>query len=140
MINFNYELDFKLDNESAYADWISKVINSEIKSEGDINFIFCDDNYLLEINQQYLKHDTLTDIISFDYSIGNELHGDIFISIERVRENAVDFSVPFENEIKRVMAHGVLHYCGYKDKTDEEEIVMRQKEEEKMKMFHVKQN
>lgn len=140
MINFNYELDFKLDNESAYADWISKVINSEIKSEGDINFIFCDDNYLLEINQQYLKHDTLTDIISFDYSIGNELHGDIFISVERVRENAVDFSVPFENELKRVMAHGVLHYCGYKDKTDEEEIVMRQKEEEKMKMFHVKQN
>jgi rRNA maturation RNase YbeY len=140
MINFNYELDFKLDNESAYADWISKVISSEIKGEGDINYIFCDDNYLVEINQQYLNHDTLTDIISFDYSIGNELHGDIFISVERVRENAVDFSVPFENELKRVMAHGVLHYCGYKDKTEEEEIVMRQKEEEKMKMFHVKQN
>ncbi len=140
MINFNYELDFKLDNESAYADWISKVISSEIKGEGDINYIFCDDNYLVEINQQYLNHDTLTDIISFDYSIGNELHGDIFISVERVRENAVDFSVPFENELKRVMAHGVLHYCGYKDKTEVEEIVMRQKEEEKMKMFHVKQN
>lgn len=140
MINFNYELDFKLDNESAYADWISKVISSEIKSEGDINYIFCDDNYLVEINQQYLNHDTLTDIISFDYSIGNELHGDIFISVERVRENAVDFSVPFENELKRVMAHGVLHYCGYKDKTEEEEMVMRQKEEEKIKMFHVKQN
>jgi probable rRNA maturation factor len=140
MINFNYELDFKLDNESAYADWISKVISSEIKGEGDINYIFCDDNYLVEINQQYLNHDTLTDIISFDYSIGNELHGDIFISVERVRENAVDFSVPFENELKRVMAHGVLHYCGYKDKTEEEEMVMRQKEEEKMKMFHVKQN
>ncbi len=140
MINFNYELDFKLDNESAYADWISKVISSEIKGEGDINYIFCDDNYLVEINQQYLNHDTLTDIISFDYSIGKELHGDIFISVERVRENAVDFSVPFENELKRVMAHGVLHYCGYKDKTEEEEMVMRQKEEEKMKMFHVKQN
>lgn len=140
MINFNYELDFKLDNESAYADWISKVISSEIKGEGDINYIFCDDNYLVEINQQYLNHDTLTDIISFDYSIRNELHGDIFISVERVRENAVDFSVPFENELKRVMAHGVLHYCGYKDKTEEEEMVMRQKEEEKMKMFHVKQN
>ena len=140
MINFNYELDFKLDNESAYADWISKVISSEIKGEGDINYIFCDDNYLVEINQQYLNHDTLTDIISFDYSIGNELHGDVFISVERVRENAVDFSVPFENELKRVMAHGVLHYCGYKDKTEEEEMVMRQKEEEKIKMFHVKQN
>lgn len=139
MISFNYELDFKLDNETLYSDWLSKVISSEIKSEGEINYIFCDDQYLLEINQQYLEHDTLTDIISFDYSIGNELHGDIFISIERVRENAVDFSVEFEEELKRVLVHGVLHYCGYKDKSGEDEKLMRQKEEEKMKMFHVKQ-
>jgi rRNA maturation RNase YbeY len=94
----------------------------------------------LEINQQYLDHDTLTDIISFDYSIGNELHGDIFISIERVRENAQDYSVSFEEELKRVMVHGVLHYCGYKDKSEQDEKLMREKEEEKMKMFHVKQN
>lgn len=140
MISFNYELDFKLEDEMLYSDWLSKVISSEMKSEGDINYIFCDDNYLVEINQQYLNHDTLTDIISFDYSIGNELHGDIFISVERVRENAVDFNVDFNEELKRVLAHGVLHYCGYKDKSEDDEKLMRQKEEEKMKMFHVKHN
>ena len=121
MISFNYELDFKLEDEMLYSDWLSKVISSEMKSEGDINYIFCDDNYLVEINQQYLNHDTLTDIISFDYSIGNELHGDIFISVERVRENAVDFNVDFNEELKRVLAHGVLHYCGYKDKSEDDE-------------------
>ena len=140
MISFNYELDFKLEDETAFSDWLSKVISSEIKNEGEINYIFCDDDYLLEINQQYLNHDTLTDIISFDYSMGNELHGDIFISIERVRENATDFNVAFEEELKRVLVHGVLHYCGYKDKNEEDEKFMRQKEEEKMKMFHVKHN
>ena len=140
MISFNYELDFKLDDETLYSDWLSKVISSEKKSEGDINYVFCDDNYLVEINQQYLNHDTLTDIISFDYSIGNELHGDIFISVERVRENAVDFNVDFNEELKRVLVHGVLHYCGYKDKSEDDEKLMRQKEEEKMKMFHVKHN
>lgn len=140
MISFNYECDFVLDNESAFADWITKVIKSEIKNEGEINYIFCGDEYLLEINQQYLDHDTLTDIISFDYSVGNELHGDIFISIERVKDNAADFNVSFEDELKRVMVHGVLHYCGYKDKSDTDELLMRAKEEEKMKMFHVKHN
>ena len=140
MISFNYELDFILENEAQYSDWISNVISSEMKHEGEINYIFCDDNYLVEINQQYLDHDTLTDIISFDYSIGNELHGDVFISIERVRENAIDFDVAFEEELKRVLVHGVLHYCGYKDKSVEDERLMRQKEEEKMKMFHVKHN
>ena len=139
MISFNYESDFNLDNETVYADWLSKVISSEIKNEGEINYIFCDDDYLLEINQQYLDHDTLTDIISFDYSVGNELHGDIFISIERVRDNAQDFNVSFDEELKRVMVHGVLHYCGYKDKSEADEKLMREKEEEKMKMFHVKQ-
>lgn len=140
MISFNYELDFKLEDESVYADWISKVISSENKSEGEINYIFCDDDYLIELNQQYLDHDTLTDIISFDYSEGNDLHGDIFISVERVKDNAADFNVSFEEELKRVLVHGVLHYCGYKDKSEEDEKLMRQKEEEKMKMFHVKHN
>jgi len=138
MISFNYETDFKLGNENAYVEWISKVISSEIKHEGEINYIFCDDDYLLEINKQYLDHDTLTDIISFDYSVGNELHGDIFISVERVRDNATDFNVSFEDELKRVMIHGVLHYCGYKDKSEDDKQLMRDKEEEKMKMFHVK--
>lgn len=139
MINFNYETDFELSNEKAIQQWLSNVIVSEEKREGEINYIFCDDDYLLEINQQYLDHDTLTDIISFDYSVGKELHGDIFISVERVRENATDFGVSFEEELLRVLSHGVLHYCGYKDKTESDEMVMRQKEEEKMKMFHVEQ-
>lgn len=139
MINFNYETDFVLANEKAFQQWLSSVIVSEEKKEGEINYIFCDDEYLLEINQQYLDHDTLTDIISFDYSVGKELHGDIFISIERVRENAKDFEVSFEEELLRVLSHGILHYCGYKDKTESDEMVMRQKEEEKMKMFHVEQ-
>jgi rRNA maturation RNase YbeY len=135
MIEFNYETDFELSNETQFSNWISAIIKSENKSEGEINYIFCDDNYLVEINQQYLNHDTLTDIISFDYSIGNELNGDIFISIERVLDNANDFKTDFDNELKRVMAHGILHYCGYKDKTQAEENVMRSKEEEKIKLF-----
>ena len=140
MISFNYEIDFNLENEIEYSSWISEVIISESKNEGEINFIFCDDDYLLELNQEYLRHDTLTDIISFDYSIGNELHGDVFISLERVRENADEFNVSFLEELKRVMAHGILHYCGYKDKNKKDEFIMRQKEEEKMAMFHVKHN
>lgn len=137
MISFNYELKFQLENEEQYSSWISNVISSENKKEGDINYIFCDDEYILEINKQYLDHDYYTDIISFDYSVGNELHGDIFVSIERVRENAIKFEVTFDEELKRVLAHGVLHYCGYKDKTEEEELLMRSKEDEKIKMFHV---
>jgi len=137
MISFNYETDFKIADEARFQKWIEAVIQSEGKKEGDINYIFCDDDFLLDINQKYLNHDTLTDIISFDYSVGNELHGDIFISVERVRENAMDYDVSFDLELKRVMAHGILHYCGYKDKSDEDELTMRNKEEEKMQMFHV---
>ncbi|WP_395066698.1 rRNA maturation RNase YbeY [Flavobacterium sp.] len=140
MISFNYENDFELQNEDQIATWISAVILSENKKEGDINYIFCDDEYLLNLNEQYLDHDTLTDIISFDYSVGNELHGDIFISIERVRDNAQDFDVTFEEELKRVLVHGVLHYCGYKDKSEDDEQLMRNKENEKIKMFHVEHN
>ena len=139
MIDFNYETDFELSDEAKYAEWIAEVIASEGKKEGEISYIFCDDEYLLEINQQHLDHDTLTDIISFDYTIGNEISGDIFISVERVKDNAVDFNVPFAEELLRVMSHGVLHYCGYKDKGDDHEKLMRSKEEEKIAMFHVKQ-
>jgi probable rRNA maturation factor len=137
MISFNSECDFKLDNETYFSQWISAVILSENKKEGDINYIFCDDEFILEINKQYLNHDYYTDIISFDYSVGKELHGDIFVSVERVQENAEDFNVTFEEELKRVVIHGILHYCGYKDKSKEEELIMRQKEDEKIKMFHV---
>ncbi|MBP4139497.1 rRNA maturation RNase YbeY [Flavobacterium geliluteum] len=139
MINFNYETEFTLDNEQAFSDWLSVVIVSENKIEGEINYIFCDDDYLHKINMEYLNHDTLTDIISFDYTVGNELNGDIFVSIERVEDNAKDFNVSFAEELKRVLAHGILHYCGYKDKTDADAKLMRSKEDEKIEMFHVKQ-
>jgi len=135
MISFNYETEFELNNEAIYSSWISKVIVSENKKEGEINYIFCDDEYLLKLNIEYLNHDTLTDIISFDYSVGNELNGDIFISVERVKENANDFEVSFEEELKRVLVHGILHYCGFKDKSPEDEAQMRSKEEEKIKIF-----
>ena len=135
MINFNYEIDFKLENETLFSNWISKVILSEKKKEGEISYIFCDDDFILEINKQYLNHDFYTDIISFDYSVGNELHGDIFISIERVQENAEDFNVTFKEELQRVIIHGILHYCGYKDKTKEEASLMRQKEEESINLY-----
>ena len=137
MISFNYETDFLLENENQYEAWISVVINSENFDEGKINYIFCDDEYLHKMNVDYLDHDTLTDIISFDYTVGNLIQGDIFISVERVRENAHDFNVSFEEELKRVVVHGVLHYCGYQDKSPKDQILMRLKEEEKMKMFHV---
>ena len=137
MINFNYETDFELPIEADFEGWISRIVDSENKSLGEISYVFCDDEYLLKINIEHLHHDTLTDIISFDYSIGNQLSGDIFISIERVEENALDFKVDFIEELKRVMSHGILHYCGYKDKTEVDTVVMRSKEDEKIKMFHV---
>ena len=138
MISFNYELDFEIQNEEEYSHWITSVLLSEEKLEGEINYIFVDDDYLLDLNQKHLNHDTLTDVISFDYSLGNEIHGDIYISIDRVRDNALDFNVTFEEELKRVMIHGILHYCGYKDKTETDEQLIRSKEDEKIKMFHVK--
>ena len=125
MTSFNYETDFELDNEILFSEWISKIIVSENKTEGEINYIFCDDDYLHKINLEYLQHDDLTDIISFDYSI----------SIERVLENADEFQVEFDNELKRVMAHGVLHYAGYKDKTEKDAGIMRTKENEKIALF-----
>ncbi|WP_224488157.1 rRNA maturation RNase YbeY [Robertkochia flava] len=137
MIDFHYETNFHLENASAYREWIERVIVSEGFQPGTINYIFCDDDYLHRINVTYLDHDTLTDIISFDYSNQGELSGDIFISIDRVRENSKEFHTEFKSELSRVMIHGVLHYCGYKDKTEAEEQQMRAKEEEKMALFHV---
>lgn len=129
MISFNYENDFELDSETEVSNWISNVIVSEDCIEGDINYIFCDDKYLHKLNVQFLNHDTLTDIISFDYSIEKNLQGDIYISTERVADNAKDFDVEFTQELQRVLVHGILHFCGYKDKTEEEAIVMRSKED-----------
>lgn len=139
MIEFSYECDYQLLKEKAVAEWVGEIINSEERMAGQIDYIFCDDAYLLKINQEYLEHDTYTDIITFDYSEGKIISGDVFVSIERVTENALEFKVSFENELLRVMAHGILHLLGFGDKTREEAIVMRKKEEEKIKLFHVEQ-
>lgn len=128
MISFNYETNFELENEERLSAWLTSVIIEEDFSEGEINYIFCDDDYLHKLNVEFLKHDTLTDIISFDYTLGRLINGDIYISIERVLDNAKDFKVDFESELHRVMVHGILHYCGYKDKNKEDETMMRTKE------------
>lgn len=128
MISFNYETDFELPNEDELSQWISNVIDEEDFREGEINYIFCDDAYLLDLNIEFLQHDTLTDIISFDYTMGKLISGDIYISIERIQENSEIFEVSFSDELSRVMVHGVLHYCGYKDKSEAEEAEMRLKE------------
>lgn len=128
MISFNYETDFELLNEDELSQWISDTIINEGFKEGEINYIFCDDAYLLDLNIEFLEHDTLTDIISFDYTLGKLISGDVYISVERVKENAKDFEVTFENELSRVMIHGILHYCGYKDKSESDEAEMRSKE------------
>ncbi len=132
MITFNSETSFTLKNQKKLADWISNVVLSEDFEVGEINYIFCDDVYLHKINQEFLNHDTFTDIISFDYTLGKEVGGDIFISIERVLENAEKFDEVFENELHRVMIHGILHFMGYKDKTKKEKTLMRTKEDEKI--------
>ncbi len=137
MINFFFEDVIINIKQEELSLWIHRVLVSENKKEGELSFIFCTDEYLLEMNQKFLNHNTYTDIISFDNSIGNEVHGDIFISIERVKENAIVYDVSLDEELKRVLIHGVLHLCGYKDKTDDEVEVMRQKEDEKLLMFHV---
>ncbi|QLG45272.1 rRNA maturation RNase YbeY [Costertonia aggregata] len=137
MIDYHFETDFTLKNEAKFTDWITRIIRSEKYSLGTINFIFCKDDYLLKVNQQYLNHDTFTDIITFDYTKGKEVSGDIFISVDRVNENAIKFKVPFEEELLRVMAHGVLHLMGFNDKSEDDIVIMREKENEKMKLFHV---
>ena len=128
MITFNSETTFNLNNEAKTILWIERVVVLEGFVIGEINYIFCDDIYLNHINIEFLKHDSFTDIISFDYSLGKQISGDIFISIERVLDNAGKYNVTFENELRRVMVHGVLHYMGYKDKTIEEKKIMTLKE------------
>ena len=137
MIEFHFKSDFVLQGISDYSDWISRILNSEGFQLGQLDYVFCTDEFLLEFNKEYLNHDTLTDIITFDYSSGSTISGDIFISSERVSENAKTYTVALQNELLRVMSHGVLHLMGYGDKSEAEVEIMRRKEEEKIKMFHV---
>lgn len=133
MIHFNYENDFSLSNEGRLSTWLMSVISAENCSISEINYIFCDDDYLHKLNVEFLEHDTLTDVIGFDYSVGKQLEGDIFISTERVADNAKDLELSFNDELCRVMVHGLLHFCGYKDKTSEEAKEMRSKEDSYLK-------
>lgn len=126
---FSEDIDFELIDESNYISWLQKVVESENKISGELSFVFCDDEYLHKINLQYLNHDTYTDIITFDYTESGVIAGDIFISIDRVKENALLYNKPFKNELSRVIVHGVLHLAGYKDKSEEESTLMRSKED-----------
>ncbi len=129
MILFHSETNFTLTDQETYSSWISSAVSEMQKEVGAINYIFCDDAYLLKINQKHLKHNTLTDIISFDYSKNDKLAGDIYISTERVAENAAKYKVSFANELQRVLIHGILHFVGFNDKTKEEKTEMRKQED-----------
>lgn len=130
MIEFYSETDFKIENTKALSHWISEIILHENHELGDLTYVFCDDAYLHKLNLQFLNHDTLTDIISFDNSLGKQIHGEIYISVERVKENAGTYEVAFLEELHRVIIHGVLHLCGYKDKTKKQQETMSRKENE----------
>ena len=129
MISFSAETSFELSNPQLTGAWLGSIISQDGYSEGEVSVVFCDDKYLFKLNVEFLNHDTLTDVIGFNYSLSNEIHGEIYISIDRVEDNAVEFSQAFETELLRVMAHGVLHFCGYNDKTDLESSLMRAKED-----------
>ena len=135
MVTFNYETSFELQGENLLEYWVDTVASQEGFSIGELNYIFCDDEYLHKLNVEFLQHDTLTDVISFDNTLGNLISGDIYISVERVKDNATDFKVDFLEELHRVMIHGVLHYMGYKDKTEQEKIKMRNAENRALSEF-----
>ena len=125
---FNEDTDFVLKQKLVNNRWLKTVAGSEMKRLGDINIIFCSDNYILDVNMKYLQHDYFTDIITFDYCEKDILSGDLFISIDSVRENALFYGTEFSDELNRVMVHGVLHLIGYDDHTEEDIAVMRSKE------------
>lgn len=126
---FNEDVDLPVFDREKTAEWISNTAKKENKETGDINIIFCSDDYLLEINKKYLDHHYYTDIVAFDYTEENKISGDLFISIDRVKKNAENYSVNFLNELHRVMIHGILHLCGYKDAEVDEKKEMREKED-----------
>jgi rRNA maturation RNase YbeY len=127
---FTEDISFTLKEKSKVRNWVKQTIQAEGKKLKELNFIFCSDNYLLEINQQYLKHDTFTDIVTFDNSESSEIIiGDIFISIHRIKENANQYKVSEMDELHRVIIHGTLHLLGYKDKTKAHKTLMTSKED-----------
>lgn len=138
-IQFNSLNDFQLVQQEDYIIWIDEVIRNLGFSYTEINYHFCSDDELLNINIEHLNHNTFTDIITFDYSFNQTIQTDIFLSTDRIEDNAKELHIDFEDELKRVMIHGILHCCGFNDKTTQEKEIMRKKEDECMKMFHVEQ-
>ena len=126
---FTEDIKFEFKDKLSNNRWLRLVASSEVKKLGDINIIFCSDNYILDINMKYLQHDYFTDIITFDYCEGNVLNGDLFISVDSVSENASYYGTEFPDELKRVMVHGILHLIGYDDHSEDDIKVMRLKED-----------
>lgn len=136
MISFIFQ-DIELVDlsETIINKWVKAVVKSHTGKLGDINFIFCSDTYILEVNNQFLKHDYFTDIITFDYTSGSRISGDLIISVDTVLSNSKLFEVAYSHELNRVMIHGILHLLGFKDKTDEEALLMRCKEDEALQLL-----
>ena len=129
MVSYYFEdTDFRLKAKTRIKYWLKLVAESEVYRLGNVSVIFCSDNYILDINQRFLQHDYFTDIITFDYSEGNRISGDLFISVDSVRENSLEYGTEFEDELHRVIVHGILHLIGYDDHTEEDVSVMRAKE------------
>lgn len=138
MVAFYFEdTDFKLRHKTRIKEWLRLVAESEVFTLGNISVIFCSDNYILDINQKYLQHDYFTDIITFDYSEGGRISGDLFISVDSVRENSVEYVTEFEDELHRVIVHGILHLIGYDDHTEDEIKTMRSKEDYYLSLFEL---
>ena len=130
MVSYYFEdTDFRLKAKTRIKYWLKLVAESEVYRLGNVSVIFCSDNYILDINQRFLQHDYFTDIITFDYSEGDRISGDLFISVDSVRENSLEYGTEFEDELHRVIVHGILHLIGYDDHTAEEKEVMRKKED-----------
>lgn len=135
-ISFFYEdTNFVLEKRNTYRKWLSLLIEMHQGQLQQISYIYCSDDYLHKLNLSYLSHDTLTDIITFPYESFPIIAADIFISIDRIKENAEELNLSFDNELIRVMSHGILHLCGYGDKSEEDLIIMRNKESEAIKLF-----
>ena len=138
-IEYVYNTSFLLDNENKVSKWLKKAVEAEGFSVGEVVYAFFNDNDLKELNVKHLNHDFFTDVISFNDSINDVLSGNIAISVDRVKENSIKFKTSFNDEMMRVMVHGLLHFMGYDDSTEEETLLMRNKEDDNLKMFHVEQ-
>jgi rRNA maturation RNase YbeY len=136
MILYNYLTEFKIDNEEVFSSWLTACIELYDYKISEVSYIFCNDEYLLDLNKNHLSHDTLTDIITFDYTESKSVCADLFISVERIKHNATLFKVTFDRELMRVMVHGLLHCMGFDDKTEISKSQMRKEEDKCLKLFN----